>query len=115
MIPDGGSPQRRRSAPAVLVFGLVVQAAAAAWTSYLLTARHLMRSQADSGVLEMMCGKAGGCDAVLQSQWASMGNIPLGALGIAYFGMLGTWWLVVGAGNRRGRLWHVVPLVMNPT
>ncbi len=50
------------------------------------------------------------CDYVLSSRWAKVGPIPISVLGMAYFTALAVWFVVVGAPNYAGRLWHLLPL-----
>ncbi len=57
-------------------------------------------------------GERVNCDYVLGSRWARVGQIPAAQLGFAYFAALVAWFLAVGLPNRRGRFWHLVPLVL---
>lgn len=52
------------------------------------------------------------CDAVLSSDWAHIGAIPLAHLGLVYFVALALWFIIVGLPNRAGRFWHLVPLII---
>ena len=52
------------------------------------------------------------CDFVLNSRWAKIGPIPTSVLGLAYFGLITLWYVVVGRPNYRGRAWHLVPLAI---
>ncbi|HVP11974.1 MAG TPA: thioredoxin domain-containing protein [Phycisphaerae bacterium] len=50
------------------------------------------------------------CDFVLNSRWSKIGPIPASLLGLAYFGLVGLWYAVVGIPNYAGRRWHLLPL-----
>ena len=95
---------------------VIVLAFTAAYVSFVLTVYHLSQGRRATGVYELMCGRQGaGCQEVLQTRYGYFGNtnIPVAAMGLAYFASLGFWYLVVGAANRRGRWWHLVPLILN--
>ncbi len=51
------------------------------------------------------------CGHVLYSRWARMGPVPVAALGLAYFAAIAAWFLFVPLPNRRGRRWHLVPVI----
>lgn len=51
------------------------------------------------------------CDYVLSSPWAKIGPFPSALVGAAYFAAVGVWFAAVGPANRKGRVWHLVPLV----
>ncbi|MEE8170471.1 MAG: vitamin K epoxide reductase family protein [Phycisphaerae bacterium] len=53
------------------------------------------------------------CVDVLSSRWARFSGMPTSAWGAVYFGFLGVWFLVIGLCNRPGRLWHLLPLLLN--
>jgi len=71
--------------------------------------------------LQAQCGEtpataaAGDCQTVLASRWSSVPlsmqpgatRIPLAALGMGYFALLGLWYLFVGPPTRDRRAWHV--------
>lgn len=102
---------RRDTAPAWALPLLILLALAGAGIGWMLTSYHLSHGQAPWKIFEAVCGKdGGGCSGVLSSSWAVLpGGIPLAALGFAYFGGLGLWYLVVGLANRRGRFWQGLP------
>ena len=111
--PQGLRGGFKRAAPLIL---MVILAFAAAGVSYMLTAYHRSGGRQAVGVYDLMCGYQGaGCEQVIQSRYGYLGNtnIPISAMGLVYFGSLGLWYLVVGRANRRGRWWHLLPLILN--
>lgn len=64
-----------------------------------------------SGLGASLCtpSEAVNCDYVLASKWAKIGPMPVAALGVMYFGVIGAWFVAVGIPNGAGRRWHGVP------
>ncbi len=52
------------------------------------------------------------CNHVLRSPWARFGPFPMSTIGLAYFVSLAAWFMAIGAPNRAGRAWHLVPLTL---
>ncbi len=65
------------------------------------------------------CLADGACEGVVAHRWsvfppAAPGEtnaiqLPVAALGLAYFVFLGAWAVLIGAGERRGRWWRLLP------
>jgi protein-disulfide isomerase/uncharacterized membrane protein len=98
-----------------LVAALVVLALAGAWISLMLTSVHLASAGGRPAVFRLLCrARGGGCDQVLDSPWATLpGHVPVAAAGLAYFGALAVWYLVVGGADRSGRAWHFPVLLLH--
>jgi len=64
-----------------------------------------------SGLGASLCtpSEAVNCDYVLASKWARIGPMPVAALGVMYFAVIGAWFVAVGIPNAAGRRWHGVP------
>lgn len=101
----------RRDTPGWALPLLILLSFAGAGIGLMLTSYHLSQGKAPWKLFEAVCGKdGGGCAGVLSSEWAVLpGGFPLAAVGLAYFGGLGLWYLVVGLANRRGRVWQALP------
>jgi protein-disulfide isomerase/uncharacterized membrane protein len=93
---------------------LVGLAALATLISLMLTSYHLSGGKSPGRLFSSVCGVAGGgCSEVLASPWATLpGGVPLAALGVAYYGALTLWYLIVGRANRRGRVWQGLVLAV---
>lgn len=105
---------RRDTAPGWTLPLLILLSLAGAGIGWMLTRYHLSQGRDPSKLFQMACGQDGsGCAEVLASPWAVLpGGIPLAALGLAYFGGLGIWYLAVGLANRRGRFWQGIPFAV---
>ena len=100
----------------VLLIAIVFLAVVAVWVCGMLTRFSVSGGKSGSPLFELMCDpEGGGCGRVLQSRWATLGRsgIPISAVGMGYFGMLGVWYLVVGRCNRAGRFWQLAPLLIH--
>ncbi|GMU82054.1 MAG: hypothetical protein AMXMBFR47_19250 [Planctomycetota bacterium] len=115
--PDsGGPPVTTASAPRVWIrFVGAMLALVACWLSNeLLT--YSSNAAAASPLLTAFCGGAADgapndCQSVLASKYAKIaGNLPVAAVGVAYFGMLAIWFALVGPVNR-GRWYWYLPLL----
>jgi protein-disulfide isomerase/uncharacterized membrane protein len=99
----------------------VILAVAGWWMSFDLV-KVGAGKEASNPWLQAECGAeaAGGgtfdCQSVLNSSWASVPlasqagstRIPLGVIGMAYFGFVGLWYLFVGPPTRRRWAWHLL-------
>jgi protein-disulfide isomerase/uncharacterized membrane protein len=105
---------RRDTAPGWTLPLLILLSLAGAGIGWMLTRYHLSEGRDPSKIFQMACGQDGsGCAEVLSSPWALLpGGVPLAALGLAYFGGLALWYLVVGLANRRGRFWQGLPFAV---
>ena len=79
-----------------------------------LTNVHLAGPQQSPGWLQRLCGAApaDGCQQVLRSPYARIGNLPAAAWGAGYFAVLSVWYLFVGRTDRRRRLWQMGVLLL---
>lgn len=83
------------------------------------------RGVAQSALLDAVCGGGGAgatwdCRSVLASRWGYLQigpdegalRLPVSALGMAYFGAVGLWYLFVGRATRARRGYHVLVLLV---
>jgi protein-disulfide isomerase/uncharacterized membrane protein len=107
------SDARQKTARWVLP-ALLAVALAGLGVSAMLTSYHLSQGKSPWALFRLACGTGGGCEEVLASRWSVLpGGIPLAGLGLAYFGALFLWYLIVGPANRKGRRWQILPLALN--
>lgn len=52
------------------------------------------------------------CDYVLASPWARVGPLPVAAIGLMYFAVIGAWFVSVGIPSGGGRRWHALPMML---
>jgi protein-disulfide isomerase/uncharacterized membrane protein len=106
--------------PKPLIRWLAVILAAAGWYVSLQLLRVSASGQTKSLLLQAVCGGASkegeldDCASVLTSEKAyfdissdpGVPKIPVSAFGMAYFAIVGLWYLFVGPPTRAGRNWH---------
>lgn len=56
----------------------------------------------------MACGPAGGCDVVLTSRWATIGGVPIAAIGVLYYALASLLAWTPADAWRRGTSWALV-------
>ena len=118
-----------------LTFGMVALCGLGAWFSGELLREHAgpwPGTEGSSNYVGRLCGGVGGvqsgCAAVLESDWSAIDItvpsltrglsltrtrvvIPVAFIGLAYFVLLGCWFLFAGPPRQWGR-WYVVPLMV---
>lgn len=104
-------PTRFQSLLRILLIGLAI---AGCGVTGLLATRSLPSTTPESRHDMPLCTPSArvNCDYVLSSPWAKVGPFPVASLGFVYFAALAAWFLLVGIPNRRGRFWHLVPLLL---
>ncbi len=116
-------PSFHQPKPVVRWLGVALAAAGAVLSYQLLL--YSAAPQRNNPLVELLCGGKGGltaegdCGSVLTSPQAYVRlgrevgalKLPVSALGLAYFLMVGLWYLFVGPPSRSRRLWHL-PLLL---
>jgi len=117
--PAAGNPPVHRL-PKPLLRWIAVGLAAFGWLISLQLLQASSGSSASNPVLEALCGSGdeqhpSNCLSVLHSRWAYVPigstRLPVAAIGMAYFAMVGLWFLFVGPPTRGRAAWHL-PLVV---
>lgn len=122
--PPPMTPPFRQPKP--LIRWLAVILAAGGWYVSWQLLRVSRGAGADNAFLQAVCGgtdAAGGvngCGSVLNSPQAyvqitrdsNAPRIPVAALGMGYFAVVGLWYLLIGPPARRGRAWHLLILTV---